>query len=185
MVRRNILIILVAIISILFIFTVPSCKKKEAKTEETTETPPTTTEIKPPETEGYITVDDRQTIGNYVVLVKGYEKVDEVEGIKAKEGNKLVKVDLEVAYHQNKMWFISANLAFKLVLPDGTKLDTMKYTGKDAFTEGGIKPGEKAFGVVLFEVPKDAKDLSLSCDFTVQKEGKAVIPLKAKISPPA
>jgi len=174
----------VVLFSILLVLSICGCKKKEAKTEETTEAPPTTTETKPPETQGYITVDAREKIGNYVVLVKGYESVNELEGITVKEGKKLVKVDLEVAYHQNKMWFISANLAFKLVLPDGTKLELVKYTGKDAFTEGGIKPGEKATGIIVFEAPKDAKDLSLLCDFTVQKEGKATVPLRAKVSPP-
>jgi len=185
MVRKNILIILVVFISILLIMAATGCKKKETKTEEKTETPPTTTETQPPETGGYITVDAKETIGNYVVIVKGYESVNELESVTVKEGNKLVKVDLEVAYHQNKMWFISTNLAFKLVLPDGTKLEPVKYAGKDAFTEGGIKPGEKASGIVVFETPKDAKDLSLSCDFSIQKEGKAVVPLKAKVSPPA
>lgn len=183
---RKLMVFGVITLSLLLTLYIFGCKKKEEKEEVTTEEETTEEVVEEPTEEieeGYITVEQREKIGNYIIFVKGYERLNEIDGIKAKKDKKLVKVDLTASYAQNTMWFISTNLAFRLVLPDNTELEPIKYTGKDAFTEGGIQPGGKASGAIVFEAPVEAKDLKLKCDFTVQNQGKAIIPLKAKEQP--
>lgn len=170
---RKILITLIVILLLLSPILV--CKKKEVEEteeEEVSEVEEEEEVEEPEKIEGFVELNQTKEIGDYVIVLKGFEITDKVPGLTAKSGNEFVKVDLEASNKKGTPWLISSALAFRIKGEGIDEIKTSKYQGKDAFVDGMFGAEEKTGGSIIFEIPENTRELKLIVDFSTQNMGK-------------
>ncbi|UPW00179.1 DUF4352 domain-containing protein [Halorussus gelatinilyticus] len=114
-----------------------------------------------------IQVGDRVDDDRMSMVVRGVEKTEKLgEFSKAASGNTFVVVRLAVK-NTTKDTYLNFSGFLQTLLKDGsgyTYEQTITASGQ-TFTGGQLVPGEVARGDLVYEVPKDASDLTLQFDF--------------------
>ena len=134
------------------------------ESETTTENEATTT--KETSTKS-VQVGDRVDDDQMSMVVRDVEKTEQLgEFSKAASGNTFVVVRLAVK-NTTKDTYLNFSGFLQTLLKDGsgyTYEQTITASGQ-SFTGGQLVPGEVARGDLVYEVPKDASDLTLQFDF--------------------
>lgn len=136
-------------------------------------------------------VGDVVSIGDYVLVVLGWENVQPSDFSKPDAGKKFVAVELLIVNNSESAKSVSSLLQMSLKDETGQKYD-VDFTASTAIggasIDGELTPGEKVRGKVGFQVAENTRDLQFVFDADVFGSGKVFVDLGAEpitVEPPA
>ncbi|MFN7037476.1 MAG: DUF4352 domain-containing protein, partial [Bellilinea sp.] len=136
-------------------------------------------------------VGDVVSIGDYVLVVLGWENVQPSDFSKPDAGKKFVAVELLIVNNSESAKSVSSLLQMSLKDKTGQKYD-VDFTASTAIggasIDGELTPGEKVRGKVGFQVAENTRDLQFVFDADVFGSGKVFVDLGAEpitVEPPA
>lgn len=168
--------------------------KEEPAQEEPTATPepePTATPEPAPTQQTVFNAGDIVSIGDSVLVVLGWENIEENDFSKPDAGNKFIAVEIVIVNQGDSSASISSGLQTELKDAESRRYqpdfmaDTVTGSGG---INGELAPGERVRGKVGFQIPEGAQGLQLGFDAEIFGTGKVVVNLPAEpaiMEPPA